>query len=93
MTGSHALTVRAGITYRQLDHWTRTGLVTAANGETHQGLPRTYDEAEARVVCWMARLVDTGIAPRTAARVARDLDASGGTAGLGDFTLTYRGAS
>lgn len=27
MIGAHALAIRAGISYRMLDHWTRTGLL------------------------------------------------------------------
>lgn len=61
---------RAGITYRQLDHWIRKGYV---NGSLPgQGNPRRIPEPEADIVRDMAALVRAGFRPEVAARIARD---------------------
>jgi hypothetical protein len=63
---------RAGVTYRQLDHWTRVGYVRARAREADSsGFLRHYDEAEMAVAVWMARLVQAGILPKSAAGYAR----------------------
>jgi len=85
--GSHALTIKAGISFRQLDFWTRAGLLTAEREGTGPGYPREYSDAEARVVVTMARLVRGGVAPRTAADMARHMETTG-EARLGGYRVT-----
>jgi len=88
MIGAHALTVRAGITYRMLDYWTRTGYLTAERpGGTGPGHSREYTDAEARVAVTMARLVRAGVDPRTAADMARHMETTG-EARLGGYRVT-----
>lgn len=43
---ARALTLKAGITYRQLDHWTVNGVIPELPGRfPGQGYPRRFDEA------------------------------------------------
>lgn len=60
---------RAGITYRQLDHWIRKGYINGALPGS--GNPRTINGHEADVVRDMAALVRAGFRPDVAARIAR----------------------
>lgn len=52
---------RAGVSYRQLDYWDRTGLlspsVTASSGS---GSQRLYGDADVRVLTLIRRLLDAG---------------------------------
>ena len=71
MTGPD-LARHAGITYRQVDLWTRAGyLMPVGDAEPGTGHYRDYSWAEVRVAAWMARLVAAGFAPAAAARMAR----------------------
>lgn len=57
-----------GVTYRQLDHWSRRGYLgagTPGSGRTRQW--SAVDLAQAEV---MGRLVKAGVQPRVAAKVA-----------------------
>jgi hypothetical protein len=75
---SHELLDRAGITYRQLDVWTRAGLLNPSNGnEPGTGRPRFYPTTELTVACLMAQLLRAGLNPRVAHRIARDLSETG----------------
>jgi len=87
MIGAHALTIRAGITYRMLDYRTRTGYLSAEPRPTGSGCPREYSDAEARVAITMARLVRGGVDPRTAADMARHMETTG-EARLGGYRVT-----
>lgn len=63
-----------GVTYRQLDYWTRTGLVHPATPALPgSGYARGWHPDEVRVLAVLARLVAGGIAPHVSARLARDL--------------------
>lgn len=73
---------RAGITYRQLDWWTREGLVAPsglapdpADGRSEatpgSGYARVWAPDEVEVIERMARLVNAGLRPATAAVAAR----------------------
>jgi hypothetical protein len=63
---------RAGITYRQLDHWAVRGYLVPAGGtRTGSGFARTWTPAELAVACPMGRLTGAGLPPEMAARVAR----------------------
>lgn len=84
--GAGKLATEAGITYRQLDHWTRNGFITAEQYDTGSGYHRSYSETERRVTRIMGPLVADGLHPKTASRVAREI-VTGGTARLGGFTV------
>jgi DNA-binding transcriptional MerR regulator len=59
----------AGITYRQLDHWTRKGYLSAvAKGS---GAPRDWEDDAVFIATDMARLVEAGLTVEVAAIVAR----------------------
>jgi hypothetical protein len=70
--------VLAGITYRQLDHWTRTGTLHAIGEDTPgTGSRRGYSEAEARIAGYIKKLLDAGFMVRAAAETARQLVETG----------------
>jgi DNA-binding transcriptional MerR regulator len=71
MSATQADFVRAGITYRQLDYWTRTGVLRADNPHCGSGGVRTWPDEELRVAQRIAVLLRAGISLRTAATVAR----------------------
>ena len=52
----------AGITYRQLDYWARTGLVTpSVRGAAGSGTQRLYGFRDILVLRIVKRLIDTGV--------------------------------
>lgn len=52
----------AGITYRQLDYWTRTGLIKpSVRGATGSGTQRLYGFRDILVLKVIKRLLDTGV--------------------------------
>ena len=52
----------AGITYRQLDYWARTGLVEpSVRGATGSGTQRLYGFRDILVLKVVKRLLDTGV--------------------------------
>ncbi len=63
----------AGITYRQLDYWARTGLVMpSVRGAAGSGTQRLYGFRDILVLRIVKRLIDTGVSLpniRAAARV------------------------
>jgi DNA-binding transcriptional MerR regulator len=63
----------AGITYRQLDYWTRTGRVTASRHATEgHGDRRLYSTDDVLRIVVLARLLDAGL---TLAAADKHLDA------------------
>jgi hypothetical protein len=69
---SEAVTAAAGISYRQLDHWTRRGyLRPAADTGNGPGHCREWSSTERAVACLMAALVRAGLEPQAAALIAR----------------------
>ena len=64
----HAL----GITYRQLDYWTRQGHLKPKQDAPTSGAPRKWPLAELEIARRMARLTAAGIAVENAAAFARD---------------------
>lgn len=62
---------RAGITYRQLDHWCRAGYLQASNAGGGSGNPRWLTWSERTVLDAMAGLVRAGVRPERAAALAR----------------------
>ncbi|MGJ7442683.1 MerR family transcriptional regulator [Aquipuribacter sp. MA13-6] len=83
----------AGITYRQLDYWARTGLVEpAVRGASGSGSQRLYGFRDILVLKVVKRLLDTGVSLqqiRTATQVLR----SHGVEDLANITLISDGAS
>jgi DNA-binding transcriptional MerR regulator len=83
----------AGITYRQLDYWARTGLVEPSVRAAHgSGSQRLYSFRDILVLKVVKRLLDTGISLqqiRAAVQHLRDR----GTADLAQVTLMSDGVS
>lgn len=83
----------AGITYRQLDYWARTGLVEPTIRAAHgSGSQRLYSFRDILVLKVVKRLLDTGVSLqqiRTAVRHLRDR----GVADLAQITLMSDGVS
>jgi DNA-binding transcriptional MerR regulator len=68
----------AGITYRQLDYWTRTGLVTPSLNDAHgSGTQRLYSFQDLATLRVIKKLLDTGVSlqrVRTAVDHLRAMD-------------------
>ncbi|GAB2624133.1 hypothetical protein GCM10027168_65060 [Streptomyces capparidis] len=83
----------AGITYRQLDYWARTGLVEPSVRPAHgSGTQRLYSLRDVAVLKIVKRLLDTGVSLqniRTAVRHLRSRD----LADLRRMTLMCDGAT
>jgi DNA-binding transcriptional MerR regulator len=83
----------AGITYRQLDYWARTGLVEPGIRSAHgSGSQRLYSFRDILVLKVVKRLLDTGVSLqniRTAVQHLRDR----GVDDLAQITLMSDGAS
>jgi DNA-binding transcriptional MerR regulator len=83
----------AGITYRQLDYWARTGLVEpSVRGATGSGSQRLYSFRDILVLKIVKRLLDTGVSLqqiRTAVEHLRER----GVDDLAQITLMSDGAS
>ena len=61
-----------GITYRQLDYWTRTGLVTPSIKDAHgSGTQRLYSFQDLATLRVIKGLLDTGVLPAARARRGR----------------------
>lgn len=90
--GSVARTA-AGITYRQLDYWARTGLVSPTiRGASGSGSQRLYSFKDILVLKVVKRLLDTGISlqnVRTAVEHLRDR----GVDDLANITLLSDGTT
>lgn len=61
-----------GITYRQLDHWTTRGWISADDTHPGSGKRRTWADDELAVAARMARLVRAGFTVAKAAEIARE---------------------
>src|SRR4051795_10697085 len=83
----------AGITYRQLDYWARTGLVEpSVRPATGSGTQRLYSFRDLLMLKVVKRLLDTGVSLqqiRTAVNVLRER----GVEDLAQITLMSDGAS
>jgi DNA-binding transcriptional MerR regulator len=83
----------AGISYRQLDYWARTGLVVpSVRGAQGSGSQRLYSFRDVLVLKVVKRLLDTGVSLHNI-RVAIDLVRSRGVADLAQITLLSDGSS
>jgi len=85
--------VAAGITYRQLDYWARTGLVEPGiKGATGSGSQRLYGFRDILVLKIVKRLLDTGVSLQNI-RTAVDHLRGRGVADLESMTLMSDGVS
>lgn len=83
----------AGITYRQLDYWARTGLVEPTiRGAKGSGSQRLYSFTDILVLKVVKRLLDTGVSLHNI-RVAIDHLRKRGVQDLAEVTLFSDGAS
>ena len=83
----------AGITYRQLDYWARTGLVEPTVRSAHgSGSQRLYSFRDILVLKLVKRLLDTGISLQQI-RTAVDQLRAAGIRDLAGTTLMSDGAS
>lgn len=69
--GVHNTKRELGISYRQLDHWIRLGLLKPLHLGGGSGNAREWTRAELNVARTMGRLVAAGLKPEPASRVAR----------------------
>jgi DNA-binding transcriptional MerR regulator len=85
--------VAAGITYRQLDYWARTGLVEPSiKGAAGSGSQRLYGFRDILVLKIVKRLLDTGVSLQNI-RTAVEHLRSRGVSDLESMTLMSDGAS
>ena len=83
----------AGITYRQLDYWARTGLVApSVRSATGSGTQRLYSFRDILVLKVVKRLLDTGVSLQQI-RVAVSHLRDRGVDDLAEITLMSDGAS
>lgn len=71
------LTTQAGISYRQLDHWTRHGWLHPDRRHPGSGHDRRWPVGEVVVATTIRRLLDSGLTIHAAQGIARDLLANG----------------
>lgn len=82
----------AGITYRQLDYWARTGLVEPSVRSAHgSGSQRLYSFRDVVVLKIVKRLLDTGVSLQNIRTAVQHLRLSG-AADLAQTTLMSDGA-
>ena len=83
----------AGITYRQLDYWARTGLVVPEiRGATGSGTQRLYSFRDILILKVIKRLIDAGISLQQIRTAIEHLRARG-VADLSQVTLMSDGVS
>jgi DNA-binding transcriptional MerR regulator len=83
----------AGITYRQLDYWARTGLVTPSiRDASGSGTQRLYSFRDVLVLKLVRRLLDTGISLHNIRSAVGQLR-SGGAEDLANITLLSDGTT
>ena len=83
----------AGITYRQLDYWARTGLVEpSVRHAAGSGSQRLYSFRDILVLKIVKRLLDTGVSLQQIRTAIRSLT-NRGVADLAQITLMSDGAS
>jgi hypothetical protein len=75
---SMTLVREAGITYRQLDYWARTGLLDG-QGDLGSGNARDWTAAQASKARVMGALVRAGLGPRRASELSGELLHAGRT--------------
>lgn len=71
-TSAEVMAAIPGLTYRQLDYWTRTGVIAAVTDLPGSGIARGYTHDEVVVAALVAALVDDlGANPHKAGVIAR----------------------
>lgn len=65
-----AVCAAAGITYRQLDYWTKRGLIPLPDQHPGSGSARSYPPDAVRVAVIMAALIRAGFTLKAAHRIA-----------------------
>jgi hypothetical protein len=71
LIGALELAERAGVTYKQIDSWTKLSHLKAEPRQPGTGHKRLYKPGEVRVAQIMGSLVGAGVAAPVAARAAR----------------------
>src|SRR3954468_8093445 len=83
----------AGISYRQLDYWARTGLVVpSVRDASGSGTQRLYSFRDVLVLKLVRRLLDTGISLQNIRSAVSQLRA-GGAEDLADITMLSDGTT
>ena len=83
----------AGITYRQLDYWARTALVTPSiRDASGSGTHRLYGFRDILILRIVKRLIDTGVSLPNIRAAVEHLDQRGGD-DISNITLMSDGAS
>ena len=82
MTISSDDMLAAGITYRQLDYWCRTGYLRPDVASPGTGVRRRFPSEEFEIARLMVLLTAVGVEPSAAARAAREGIESGQPYGL-----------
>lgn len=77
----------AGITYRQIDTWSHNNWIRPIH-DGGQGRRREWPAHEIAIALLMKRLTDIGIAAGHAARIARQVEDTRRTLGLGDAPIS-----
>lgn len=85
--GAHRLSNRAGVTYRQIDYWTRVGLLEPIKPDVGRGRTLLFADDQIPIAQYMGQLTDLGVQPRTARDIAGQL-VDQGRAQLGPFAIT-----
>ncbi|MGI6798552.1 MerR family transcriptional regulator [Gordonia sihwensis] len=84
----------AGITYRQLDYWTRTSLVTpSVRNASGSGSQRLYSFTDIVLIKVIKRLLDTGISLQNIRKAIDFLRENNSSIELSEVTLISDGAS
>lgn len=86
---SHELCADAGVTWRMLDYWTRTGLLAAIDAPRGHGRLRRYAPEQANRARTIRDLLDAGVSLQTCRQVLDELLATGHV-DLGPIHLTYQ---
>jgi DNA-binding transcriptional MerR regulator len=84
---STELIEEAGITYRQLDYWCHTGLLTPRGDIPGSGWARSFDQRQVERANCVALLLQTGFSLQVIRDVIDDFQAHG-TAQIGRLTIT-----
>lgn len=73
MLTSHELAAATGLTYRQVDHWTRLGVLQPDVPAEGSGSAREWSDHEARIATVLCRLRDFGAPTHVLGEVAGEL--------------------
>lgn len=71
LMGALELAARAGVTYKQIDTWTKRHYLRPEPSPGGTGNKRTYKPGEVRITQIIATLTKAGVAPSVAAKAAR----------------------